>query len=380
MKQNVLLLAIAIFGLLPTAYSQTFFYLNSVTISPNDPSPDDEIMVTIDGLKSTPCAFQEYTDIYLNGNQANIDMCWNDTSICIQVLDPWTETYSLGNLASGNYTLNLGGCNHDAIGSTYSFSVSGNAAPVAQFELSSSSGCTPLTIEFVNLSLNADTYLWNFGGLGTSTETNPSFTFEVAGSFDVSLEATNAQTGETALFAIPGGITVYESPTISLGNNQTIQEGGNPLPLSPGMGFAEYLWSDGSTDATLLFEPNEYGLGMHTISVEVTDENGCQAQTSILITVEEDPNGIYGPTPARSSFQISPNPAQQQILLTGWPTPFIPQMIRVYQASGHLACTPPLVFQQEGLFVNVQEWAAGVYLIVLSDNEGHSYVARFLKL
>jgi large repetitive protein len=49
-------------------------------------------------------------------------------------------------------------------------------------------------INFTNLTIGGNTYVWDFSGLGSSTATNPSFVFpnEVGGIYPVCLEATNA--------------------------------------------------------------------------------------------------------------------------------------------------------------------------------------------
>jgi gliding motility-associated-like protein len=67
--------------------------------------------------------------------------------------------------------------------------------PVANFQF----GPQPTTIlnstiNFTNTSTGATAYFWDFGGLGTSTQTHPSFTFpsDAPGSYDVCLIAMNA--------------------------------------------------------------------------------------------------------------------------------------------------------------------------------------------
>lgn len=49
------------------------------------------------------------------------------------------------------------------------------------------------TFDFINESINADTYAWDFGdGVGTSTEEAPSYTYAAEGNFSVQLTATGA--------------------------------------------------------------------------------------------------------------------------------------------------------------------------------------------
>jgi len=65
--------------------------------------------------------------------------------------------------------------------------------PVANFSGSPTSGEAPLTVEFSDLSTNSPTtWDWTFGDGGTSSEQNPSHTYSSAGTYTVSLTATNA--------------------------------------------------------------------------------------------------------------------------------------------------------------------------------------------
>ncbi|MEM1218597.1 MAG: PKD domain-containing protein [Bacteroidota bacterium] len=378
MKQLLWTLMITLMSGLACLHSQTFFYLEEVQISPTAPSPTDEVMVTLSGLKSTPCAFQESTDIYVVGDQANIDMCWNDTAACIAVLDPWAETYSLGNLNAGNYTLNLGGCNHSGIGNTYTFSVSGQVAPTALFELSTSSGCSPVTVDFTNLSTNADTYFWDFGGEGSSTMENPSFTFVSNGTFQVTLEATNAGSGETALFVLEEAVTVYPVPLISLGPDVTINEN-ESVTLNPGTGFTTYEWSDNSTGEELVFAGSQNGPGTYTISVTVTDTNGCTGSASINITVEEGPNSVFTPQTAATTLMVSPNPTTSDVVLQGWPSDFAPQQVQVYLSNGQQMKVPSFQMHKGGVQIDLSNYPSGLLWVVLLDSNGQQLSARIIK-
>lgn len=68
--------------------------------------------------------------------------------------------------------------------------------PTADFIAdTTNSTCPPLAVQFSNLSTNIDsstTYLWNFGDGNTSSLQNPFHTYNIAGTYDVSLIATDA--------------------------------------------------------------------------------------------------------------------------------------------------------------------------------------------
>lgn len=61
----------------------------------------------------------------------------------------------------------------------------------ADFDITDSIGYQPLSIDFTNLSINANKYNWDFDNGTTSTEEHEQQTYTTAGKFDVSLTASN---------------------------------------------------------------------------------------------------------------------------------------------------------------------------------------------
>ncbi|MCA8960023.1 MAG: S8 family serine peptidase, partial [Planctomycetes bacterium] len=94
----------------------------------------------------------------------------------------WTVSVSAGD---GNYSVGQG------YGLVITGDVSegtGPAAPVAEFTGTPTSGTTPLTVSFTDLSTGSISgWSWSFGDGGTSTASSPSHTYTVAGTYTVSL-------------------------------------------------------------------------------------------------------------------------------------------------------------------------------------------------
>jgi len=97
----------------------------------------------------------------------------------------------------------------------------GIAPPVAAFTGSPTSGNKPLTVNFTDQSTNSPTsWSWTFGDGGTSTAQNPSHVYNNAGTYTVSLTASNAGGSDaetktnyiTATDPLPGKAT-NPSPT-----------------------------------------------------------------------------------------------------------------------------------------------------------------------
>ena len=98
--------------------------------------------------------------------------------------------------SAGSYTVSLRATNvagyDDEVKTNY-ITASTPPAPVAAFSGTPTSGTAPLAVTFTDSSTNNPTsWSWNFGDSSTSTTRNPSHTYNSAGSYTVSLRATNA--------------------------------------------------------------------------------------------------------------------------------------------------------------------------------------------
>jgi PKD repeat protein len=70
--------------------------------------------------------------------------------------------------------------------------------PVANFTANVTAGTAPLSVQFTDQSTNTpSSWLWNFGNGQTSTQQNPSVTYSSAGTYTVSLTATNSAGANT---------------------------------------------------------------------------------------------------------------------------------------------------------------------------------------
>ena len=111
-----------------------------------------------------------------------------------------THKYEKGGL----YTISLVATNTDlGMESTfyYSLEVLEHPPTIADFEYNTGSQAPPFDVDFKDKSINADTYLWDFGDpssgsrKNTSTSASPSHKYKLAGTYSVSLTATNTVTG-----------------------------------------------------------------------------------------------------------------------------------------------------------------------------------------
>jgi serine protease len=151
---------------------------------------------------------------YGGGVQANF--VGNPTSGCVPLTVSFTDQ-STGDITSWSWTFGDGGTStaqspshqYASAGNyTVSLSVTGpggsdtetktnyitaRTVPVANFSGSPTSGYAPLTVVFTDQSSGSPTsWSWNFGDAGTSTSQNPSHQYTTAGTYTVTLTASNS--------------------------------------------------------------------------------------------------------------------------------------------------------------------------------------------
>lgn len=147
-------------------------------------------------------------------------------------------------------------------------------APVASFE-PDTVGCTPLTVQFRNNSLNGESYLWDFGDETYSTDRDPSHTYFKPNNYIVKLTVTNI-TGQSTHF---GSVSVYQNPTASFSvypteviNNSQIVVFNNYSSYG-----VTWLWDFGDGKTSMEENPwhkYEYR-GVYYVSLIVTSKDGC---------------------------------------------------------------------------------------------------------
>ncbi|MBT7142429.1 MAG: T9SS type A sorting domain-containing protein, partial [Bacteroidetes bacterium] len=99
--------------------------------------------------------------------------------------------------------------------------------------------------------------------------------FDITYTFTDTNSCTNSETQS---------VTVFPLPVIYLGMDTTLYIT-ETLILEADSGFVSYLWNNGTTTQSLVFDASIYGVGTHTISVLVENQNQCFNSDTINITV-----------------------------------------------------------------------------------------------
>ena len=144
------------------------------------------------------------------------------------------------------------------------------------------SGCGSLLVEFQDLSSgNPDSWLWDFGNGTNSTLKNPTIIYSSPGVYNVSLTISNSNYNDSKISN--GFITVFSEPISNITTNSNT-DGCMPLLIdfegitSNNNLIIDWFWDFGDGGSSLLQNPDYEYLddGSYSVSLMVTDTNGCQ--------------------------------------------------------------------------------------------------------
>ena len=153
--------------------------------------------------------------------------------------------------------------------------------PVANFTGSPTSGTAPLAVAFTDTSTNTPTaWSWSFGDSNTSTVQNPSHSY-AAGTYTVSLTATNAygSDGETKT----SYVTATVAPPVA-DFTGTPTSGAAPLAVT----FTDtstnsptaWSWNFGDSNTSTAQNPSHtYAAGTYTVTLTATNAGGSDGET-----------------------------------------------------------------------------------------------------
>lgn len=272
------------------------------------------------------------TDVYkLYVIGTSLKMYWNTTLI---------HTHSDSSLATGKYGIG-GPLTFASPGYVYNFEAGVPAAPstptglaatcvkptapTASFSTDITSGTTPLTVQFNNATTGAATlsYLWDFGDGSTSTTTSPSHVFSAAGTYTVTLTATNSlgSSTYTALILVYASSGLVLPPTASF--TASIYTGVAPLTVqftdtstnSP----ATWAWTfgDGGTSSSQNPSHQFTSNGTYTVTLTVTKDGVWTSSTTKQIVVTSD---VVAVPPIITSLGASATAGSTGLSITFTPT------------------------------------------------------------
>ncbi len=162
-------------------------------------------------------------------------------------------------------------------------------------------------------------------------------------------------------------VTIAPDPTVSLGADTVICND-QSIILDAGSGFSSYMWSTTETTQTIVFDGVVAGIGVHNISVSVTNAEGCTGSDMISVEVINCTGLVSGemstvlvyPNPAGDYFNIRFGHSDQNV------------MISLFDASGRLIESSFISSVEEGstMGISVSDLNGGVYTLQINSESG----------
>ncbi len=218
--------------------------------------------------------------------------------------------------------------------------------PDADFETFIAYECEndPGEVWFTDLSSNNPTsWFWEFpgGDPSTSTEQNPIVTYYTAGTYDVTLTATNAGGSDTEVKF--GEVEIFEGPVADFSVNLLVS---TIFTTNTSQNADDYFWDFGNGDDDDIFQPvyTYEDDGVYTITLYAESDDCGTDSHEIEITVATPPSAgfsmdtTYGCAPLSVAFNdgSSSNVADYLWLTPGAvpDTSYVPNPVVVYDSSG----------------------------------------------
>lgn len=143
-------------------------------------------------------------------------------------------------------------------------------------------GCVGIPISFQdNSTAGANTWNWNFGGQGTSTQQNPSFTFNSPGTYTISLSSQNTSSGCSANTTQQITIQSYVPPSFVANPVTNCAPANISFTNTTGVG-GTYTWNFGNGQSYTGTNPPVQvynSSGLFDVTLSVSTPAGCSGST-----------------------------------------------------------------------------------------------------
>lgn len=199
-------------------------------------------------------------------------------------------------LSPGIYTVTLavsGPAGSDTKTRTNYIDVSSPGSTVAEFTASPKSGPAPLTVSFTDLSSdNVNSWSWNFGDGGTSSQQNPVYTYSSPGTYPVSLSVTS--TSGDDMETKVDYITVSDPAAITADFEGSPRSGEAPLTVfftdNSSGDIESWSWNFGDGGGSTQQNPSHQytSPGSYTVSLSVSGsgKNDSEVKVNFVSVIE----------------------------------------------------------------------------------------------
>ncbi len=169
--------------------------------------------------------------------------------------------------------------------------------------------------------------------------------------------------------SLPVNVVIHPAPDVNLGNDTALLPNKSIL-LDAGAGFTSYLWSTGETSRSIIVDTVGFGIGVRTIMVLVTDNNGCNGGDTIQINFTQNP-GIADMT-NKADIMLIPNPSDGKIRI------ILPEYlsgaisVHVYDLTGKQVYRGE-IYSDNNISLNLTHLTEGMYnLMIYHDRTFYS--------
>jgi PKD repeat protein/subtilisin family serine protease len=305
-----------------------------------------EIILTFETTdESETDAFDGTATVIINGGEPPYEIVWASSFI--------GETHT--GLTQGPISVTVTDSNGCSATETVTIYTTGQM-PIADFTADITSGCNEVTVQFTDETTNdPETWLWDFGDGNTSDVQNPIHTYSIAGTYSVSLTATNSQgnseytrddyigLGETPEFTI--NVTHASGPEVA--------DGAAWLEITSGLPPYTINWSSGGTEESV------EGLLPGTYSVLVRDLYNCMRTSPFVI---DWANNILSNSDI--SFEVYPNPARDIIHINFEDNQS--RIIMLFDLSGKLILNKEVNGNTK--LLDISNLNAGIYTLSITES------------
>jgi gliding motility-associated-like protein len=190
--------------------------------------------------------------------------------------------------AKGNYTLTLTITNVAGCTSTTSAKVMvADVKPTANFSPDKTSVCVKEVVRFINQTVNATFWCWDFGDGTTTTGNNISHAYTKPGIYTVKLTAKNA--GCTDTFQIVDAIEV-KNPFVDFEIGKTCSDPFTVNLKNLSLNYTSLQWDfgDGASSSTDVLNHQYQNVGNYTIRLTgVNTSTNCTVEKSIPVLIQK---------------------------------------------------------------------------------------------
>jgi PKD repeat protein len=150
--------------------------------------------------------------------------------------------------------------------------------PEPRFDVNNLNGCPPLNVTFTNNTAYANSYWWNFGDGFKSADKNPTHSYDIPGTYNVTMVVEGDGGKDTTQIKI----TVFRTPEARFSLSGSIMNVTDSIHTKNNSSYASiYEWDFGDGTVVQGFEPSHKfrEAGIYTVKHTAISTEGCKDDT-----------------------------------------------------------------------------------------------------